>query len=758
MSEWTDARPGDLDAGGPSPRAGAPLDRSASEPVEIDVASPHQPARTTPPAPDASEPWQLDPHVRPEPGQRVGPYRLIEEVGAGGMGVVFEAEQDDPARRVAVKLIHLVGLDGAAFERFRSEAAALARLQHPGIATVHQSGVGRREDGATFGWIAMELIPGAMPVNAWARAAKLDRRARVGLFLDACDAVEHAHRHGIIHRDLKPANLLVGDDGRLRVIDFGVATLEARGAERSDRSGTHVADVEASGTERGSDGSSAGGITGTPGYAAPEQRQPNPPVPSVRVDVHALGTVLRVLMTGRRPGSAIRPREVPADLVAIIDRATAGRAEDRYASIDAMVNDVRRWLAHRPVAARPVSRGRRLMLSVRRRPVHWVAAGGLVLAGVFATQLARAAARESGRAAAWAELSDGAALLDALNDTFFEATAQPGERGNVPRPSSPGALGQRFDLVLARELDTEWERRIATGEAMGAMSNGQPRKAVEIMEHVRAFDGAADGPWDFERTVRIETLGRALYHYGEVEAAIEPLRVAMQHWDRIAAADDQAKAAGDAEYVHLARVRIALAEALVASGAPGEARALVEGIDAFAVPRRWDRSFVRARAAAVESACNRLDGIAPTQAELDRLRDHAQYVTERAPEKPAYTMAMHLAYARRLVDAGRTDEAIAALDDARGYTARGSLRHPSVAALNAYRFMIMGSPVPLEEGPFRLAVRALEHRVTSNHPMRVLYEAWVAEAPVRPAMQMIPATPIKQPTVDETPGPAPVGG
>jgi serine/threonine protein kinase len=181
---------------------------------------------------DPSEDVSPAPPSAAEPGARIGPYRLFERIGEGGMGVVYRAEQTEPVRRtVAIKLVRS-GLDSKlVLARFEAERQALALMDHPGIARIHDAGT--TATGQPY--FVMEYVAGE-PIHTYCDRRRLDTRARLRLFLDVCDAVQHAHQRGVIHRDLKPANILVAEvDGKaaVRVIDFGVA--KAMGQKLTDR-------------------------------------------------------------------------------------------------------------------------------------------------------------------------------------------------------------------------------------------------------------------------------------------------------------------------------------------------------------------------------------------------------------------------------------------------------------------------------------------------------------------------------------------
>ena len=216
----------------------------------------------------------------------IGRYRILRRHGEGGMGTVYEAEQDNPRRTVALKVIRPGLVSPELVKRFSHEAQILARLQHPGIAQVYEAGMG--EDGQPF--FAMEFIRG-MPLDEYARSRGLDAAARLELLARVCDAVQHAHDQGVIHRDLKPGNILVDETGQPKVLDFGVA---------------HVTDADlltsASRTQ-------AGQLLGTLSYMSPEQ---------IAADPAGLDGALGRVHPGR---DSLRAAGAPA---AVPARATAG--------------------------------------------------------------------------------------------------------------------------------------------------------------------------------------------------------------------------------------------------------------------------------------------------------------------------------------------------------------------------------------------------------------------------------------------------
>jgi predicted Ser/Thr protein kinase len=319
----------------PQPSA-RPSDRTVSVPPDLEATRTAGESGAAPPGPPPAVPG----------------YDIVAELGRGGMGVVYKARQAGLDRAVALKMI-LAGARAGPAERsrFRTEAAAIARLRHPNIVQVYHVG---ECDGNLF--FAMELVEGgsladAGPWEPGRAAAVVEKLAR---------AVHAVHAEGIVHRDLKPGNVLVGPDGEPRIVDFGLAKLVGAGT----------------------DATVTGAVLGTPGYMAPEQAEGRTRDVGPHTDVYALGAVLYHLLTGRPPFQAdsplatirqivsddpVPPRErrpdVPADLDAVCLKCLAKEPRDRYPSAAAVADDLKRVVDGEPVSARP--------LGLRRRLAKW---------------------------------------------------------------------------------------------------------------------------------------------------------------------------------------------------------------------------------------------------------------------------------------------------------------------------------------------------------------------------------------------------
>ncbi|MFO1228200.1 protein kinase domain-containing protein [Roseateles sp.] len=294
-------------------------------------------------------------------GQRLGAWTLQSLLGRGGMGEVWRARRSDGAHsgEAAIKLLHSPGRGDAAAARFRREGELLARLRHPHIAQLLDIGEAQLGPWA-LRYLVIELVDGGERLDAYATARQLGTAERLALMQQVCSAVAHAHAQLIVHRDLKPGNVLVTPDGQVKLLDFGVAKL-LDNTEGSDEL-TRLA---------------AAGLT--PEYAAPEQLHGEPV--SVATDVYALGVMLCQLLTGQRqlPGA----KGLDADLRALISRATQPRPEDRYASVAALSEDLRRYQDHEPLFARAGPWRYRAGKFLRRHRVG-VAAGSVVTLSLLA--------------------------------------------------------------------------------------------------------------------------------------------------------------------------------------------------------------------------------------------------------------------------------------------------------------------------------------------------------------------------------------
>ncbi len=332
----------------------------------------------------------------------IGPYRVVRELGRGGFGIVYLAEQAEPLpRRVAIKLLRCGTASGEVLQRFTGERKAMASLDHPGIAHIYEAA----ETPAGEPYFAMEYIDG-QPITDWCRARRLPVAERLRLFLDVCQAVVHAHQRGVLHRDLKPANILVvGNDGapQPKIIDFGLAKALQTESDLSAAVGT----VE-------------GRLLGTPEYMAPEQAAGRNV--DTRADIYSLGVILFELLAGRLPlssetlrqdgiASVVRTldesppprlsstigqatdaadfggstpgslrRLLRGDLDTIVGHCLQKHPDQRYQGVAELAADLRRHLANEPIAVRPPGLGYVLGRLARRHQATAAAAAIVIVA------------------------------------------------------------------------------------------------------------------------------------------------------------------------------------------------------------------------------------------------------------------------------------------------------------------------------------------------------------------------------------------
>ncbi len=437
--------------------------------------------------------------------ERIGPYRILERLGEGGMGVVYRAEQTEPVRRgVALKLVRTAIDSAGAVARFEAERQALAMMDHPNIA--HLLDAGATGDGRPY--FVMELVRG-VPITEHCKAGRLTVRERVELFLDVCRAVRHAHRHGVIHRDLKPSNLLItreSDQAVPKVIDFSIAKAlgePALGARFRTRTGQLIGTLE---------------------YMSPEQALGR--AVDTRSDVYALGVVLHELMADRLPHDvagqplleAVRriaedpPRSLrgaattatgrlDADIETIAGKCLEKDPDRRYGSAAELVEDLERYLDSRPIHARAPSAVYQLRKFVaRHRVLFGAAALTLALLLVFSITVTiqlGAQRRERARAEASAEQARRAAARAERINAFLRdliASASPwslGRDATVREVLDRAAA--RLETTLQEEPEARADAHRTVGVAyfqLGDLTTAAKHleKALEIHRTVHAGD------------------------------------------------------------------------------------------------------------------------------------------------------------------------------------------------------------------------------------------------------------------------------
>ena len=459
-------------------------------------------------------------------GQKFGAWTLVSPVGQGGMGSVWLARRSDGRfeGQAAVKLLNVSLVGRAGETRFEREGNILARLTHPNIARLVDAGV------SPIGqpYLVIEYVPGA-PIDRWCDEHALGVDERLRLFLDVLAAVAHAHANLIVHRDLKPSNVLVATDGQVKLLDFGIAKLiEEEGAE---------GDVTAL-TREGE-----GALT--PAYAAPEQVTGGPI--TTATDVYALGTLLYVLLAGRHPaedslGSTAElvkaivdtePRRLSeavsgargvlkGDLDTIVAKALKKDPAQRYASVAALADEVRRYLHHEPIRARSDTLAYRGVRFVQRHTRGVVAAAAVVLllAGLIGFYTARVAAeRDRARLEAQkaAKVSEFLASLFTGADPFAVRDAK-----EVTVRGLLDAGAARIQKDLGGQPEVKAQMLSVVGRTYQRL--GEAGKARPLLEEALALRRRVLGPDRAEVAESLNDLGVLLKEQGD-PAAAEPLLV-----------------------------------------------------------------------------------------------------------------------------------------------------------------------------------------------------------------------------------------
>src|SRR5215469_1125101 len=493
---------------------------------------------------ERTEPGEIDPGSQPtathftstvgapafsgfgESGKKIGAYRILGLLGQGGMGIVYRAEQKNPQRIVALKVIRLGIATPEDLRRFEQEAKLLGRLQHPGIAQIYEAGTAN-SGGGDQPYFAMEFIQG-LSVLQYANTRKLGTRERVELMAKICDAVHHAHQRGIIHRDLKPKNILVDETGQPKILDFGIARVTD-----SDMQATRQTDI--------------GQLIGTLAYMSPEQALADPLALDIRSDVYALGVILYELLALKAPYNTeqkplhevvqvIREedptplssinRRFRGDVETIVAKALEKDKARRYASAAELGADIRRYLADEPIVARPPSTGYQLQKFARRHKalVAGTSAVFLVLvAGMIVSSREAIVARRAEQVAA-KEAASANAVVDFLrNDLLGQASAR-NQSGSGAKPDRDIKVRTALDQAAARiegKFDRQPEVEAAIRDAMGktyedladyAQSEKQLERALDLERRVW-------GPENPKTLNTLNHLGRTLWHQGKYQEA-----------------------------------------------------------------------------------------------------------------------------------------------------------------------------------------------------------------------------------------------
>lgn len=650
-------------------------------------------------------------------GQVIGAYRLISVIGQGGMGTVWLAERSDGRfeRRAAVKFLSIALPEKSAAERFRREGAVLARLSDPNIAKLLDAGV--TDSGQPY--LVLELVEG-LPIDQFCDNHRLDVRARVRLFLDVLAAVAHAHANLIVHRDIKPPNVLVSKDGEVKLLDFGVAKL----LDEEGRGAATLLTREA-------------GSALTPEYAAPEQVMGR--AITTATDVYSLGVLLYVLLTAQHPAGpaphtpaqlfnaiveteprrpsevvtmgadrgAVRAnrrsvlvdrlrRQLQGDLDTITLKALKKDPEERYRSVTALADDLKRYLRNEPIGVRPDTLVYRATKFVRRHQTVVALAGIAALAilvGLVGT-LHQARTARAQRDFAYRQLARAEAIND-LNIFLLSDAAPSG------KPFTVNDLLQRAEHILEREQDKGNPGRVELLISVGRQYNmtDELTKSRRLLEEAYSLSRKLSDPAIHAKAAcalavpvafagqheRAETLAQE----GLREVREKP-QFALERIFCLLRAGDVAEARGDAQNrLELVQSALRVSQASSLRSEVQESQLLMEIASAYtSVGRYQEASSAYSKAAAQLTALGRDDtqtaatlynnwGITLTLAgqplESEQVFRRAIEISSAGQNEESVAPMLLVNYARSLRELYRLEEAAA-------YAERGCTKARSAGA------------------------------------------------------------------------------
>ena len=466
------------------------------------------------------------PADRLQPGERAGAWRVLRHLGRGGMGEVYEVERDDGqfTQRAALKII--VHADAGAWQRFHNERQILAHLDHPGIARLIDGGL--LEGGTPF--MVMEYVDGA-PIDAWCQAQEAGLRERVQLVQQACEALAHAHGKLVVHHDLKPSNLLVDPQGRVRLIDFGIARLAGQGLDGG--SGAMSQDYAAPEQATGHDTSTA---TDIHGLAAVLYRLVSGRAPRNTAGLSPVAAIARIVGTPPRPlGEATDPsrwrdtganRALFADLEAILAKALAPDPSQRYQTAGQFHAELQQALERGPVQARLGERGHRLSRQLFRHRWTAAAAAVVVLSLAIGLGVAVAQAREAAHQRDQALREQ--ARLEAVQQALFLMFRSAGELkgGEATAADVLGNAAQRVQDQFARDPAEAAPILHALGELNFLITDYEA--AAPLLERLAKTDAAGVDP-ALVAAGRYD-LAQVRFRQGDPDAARPLLAQAQAFW------------------------------------------------------------------------------------------------------------------------------------------------------------------------------------------------------------------------------------
>jgi serine/threonine protein kinase len=596
------------------------------------------------PSPEAPPLPPPPPPPRPSDDRFIGDFRLVRKLGEGGMGVVYEAEQQHPRRPVALKVIRGgAHVSPDTLKLFQREAQTLARLRHPGIAALYETGA--TEEGLHF--FAMELVRGST-LTAWLGqrpAGPLtphEVKLRLSIFKKICDAVAYAHQKGVIHRDLKPANVLIpkptagssmqDEVPDVKVLDFGLARITDSDVQAT----TYVTEM--------------GKIRGTLPYMSPEQVRGNPDEIDLRTDVYALGVMLYEMMTGALPydlskaqiPEAVRiiceqapksisasftgTRHLDADVITIAGKCLEKETSRRYQSAAALGDDIQRYLSDQTILARPPSAVYQLRkLAARHKGVFAFAATVFVLVTALAVTMTIQAvriAKERDRANQEAET---ARQVSEFLEGLFKVSDPSEARGNeITAREILDAGAERIDRELKDQPKTRARLLGTMGETF--VSLGLAKRADELLQGSLRANADSFGPDSVEYAGALVALGQSQSARGAYRDATALARQALSITERRIVVDDTRRL----------KAKYLLGSSLLFAGDVDEGtRHLSEGLEAIEASRTPDdrmRIWFLNDLAIAEIGNGRLDEAGRYLERALEFREHV-YPNELDPER-----------------------------------------------------------------------------------------------------------------------------